>query len=173
MAATDPLLRIHVASPCTMSWNAMEGSDRTRYCSKCELTVYNLSGMTRGEAEALIRAREGRLCVRLFRRADGTVLTRDCPSGFRAARRRVLAIAASGVAALVTVAGWATMAAPGMRRREPFSSWIRWLDRSSQSVDDLDGEYALGDSGDADETEPGDDGPEWVEEAPEEESREG
>jgi len=26
MAATDPLLRIHVASPCTMSWNAMEES---------------------------------------------------------------------------------------------------------------------------------------------------
>jgi hypothetical protein len=40
---------------------------------------YNLSGLSGAEAEALIRDNEGQLCVRSYRRADGTVLTGDCP----------------------------------------------------------------------------------------------
>jgi hypothetical protein len=144
MAATDPLTGLRVASPCDMSWEAMEGNDRARHCSKCRLTVYDISGMTRDEAAALIRAREGRLCVRFFRRADGTVLTRDCPWGFRAARRRVLALAASGAAALATLSSWAVLAAPGLRRSEPFASWLRWIERSPRTIDD-DGEVFLGD----------------------------
>jgi hypothetical protein len=35
------------------------------------------------EAERLVVEKEGRLCVRFHRRADGTVLTRDCPVGLR------------------------------------------------------------------------------------------
>jgi len=46
--------------------------------------VFNLSAMTRGEAERLVQNKgEGRLCVRFFRRADGTLLTEDCPVGLR------------------------------------------------------------------------------------------
>ena len=32
---------------------------------------------------------EGRICVRYFKRADGTVLTRDCPVGWKAVKRNV------------------------------------------------------------------------------------
>jgi len=55
--------------------------ERVRHCGECKLNVYNLSEMTQTEAEGLIRKHEGRLCVRYYQRADGTVLTRNCPVG--------------------------------------------------------------------------------------------
>ncbi|HKX30550.1 MAG TPA: hypothetical protein VJ302_22865, partial [Blastocatellia bacterium] len=63
--------------------------DRVRFCSQCNLNVYNLSGLTRPEAEDLINRAEGGLCVRFYRRSDGTILTRNCPVGLRTIRRRV------------------------------------------------------------------------------------
>jgi hypothetical protein len=85
---TSPLDRIQIASPCSMSWDAMKGDDRMRFCGSCQLNVYNLSGMSRAEAEQLVLKKEGRLCVRFFRRDDGTLLTQDCPVGWAALRRR-------------------------------------------------------------------------------------
>src|SRR5688572_18299741 len=82
---------IQIASPCTASWEAMTGDDRSRFCSECRLSVYNIAAMTREEAEALIVEKEGRLCARIYRRADGTVLTRDCPVGLRAVRAKMVA----------------------------------------------------------------------------------
>ena len=67
----------------------MIGTERQRYCGECKLNVYNLSGMTRPEAENLIMNAEGRLCVRFFKREDGTVLTQDCPVGWKALKKRV------------------------------------------------------------------------------------
>ena len=86
---TNPLNNIKIASPCSQDWNEMIGTDRKRFCGECKLNVYNLSGMSRGEAENLLVNWEGRLCVRFFRRADGTVLTKDCPVGWQAIKRRV------------------------------------------------------------------------------------
>jgi len=80
---------MQIASPCRADWNAMDGNDRLRFCAQCGLNVYNLAGMRRAEAEMLLRARGARLCVRFFRRADGTVLTQDCPVGLAAIRRRL------------------------------------------------------------------------------------
>ncbi|HZU37633.1 MAG TPA: hypothetical protein VFA18_17060 [Gemmataceae bacterium] len=74
---------LKVASPCPAAWSGMAGDNQVRFCSKCSLHVYNLSAMTRSEAEAIVQEAEGRLCVRLYRRADGTVLTQDCPLGWR------------------------------------------------------------------------------------------
>jgi hypothetical protein len=45
--------------------------------------------MTRYAAETLVAEREGRLCVRFYRRADGTVITRDCENAWRRAGKRV------------------------------------------------------------------------------------
>jgi hypothetical protein len=52
--------------------------------------------MTREEAEALIMNAEGRLCVRFYKRRDGSVITEDCPVGWARLkhRTRVLATAA-------------------------------------------------------------------------------
>jgi hypothetical protein len=74
---------IQIASPCPASWASMKGDDRARHCSSCDRTVYDLSRLTADQAAALIRAKEGSLCVRLFRRSDGRVLTADCPVGLR------------------------------------------------------------------------------------------
>jgi hypothetical protein len=66
----------------------MYGDEKVRFCRECKLNVYNLSGMSRTEAERLLMNSEGRLCVRFFRRGDGTVLTQDCPVGWRAIKKR-------------------------------------------------------------------------------------
>jgi hypothetical protein len=85
MAKTlKPLHELQMASPCPASWDQMKGDDKVRFCGECRLNVYNLSAMGRREAEELVRQREGRLCVRFYRRADGTVLTQDCPGGLAA-----------------------------------------------------------------------------------------
>lgn len=106
--ARRPVLdQIRVATPCTADWNQMTGDDRTRHCGECRKNVYNLSGMTREEAEALIRERNGDLCVRYYQRADGTILLADCTVGVERLRRRgkVAARAAALVAGGLVVAG--------------------------------------------------------------------
>ncbi len=70
-------------------------ADTVRHCDLCRLNVYNLSAMTRREAEDLIAQREafpeGRLCIQMTRRLDGTVVTRDCAPLRRALRLARLA----------------------------------------------------------------------------------
>jgi hypothetical protein len=83
------LRNVQVAAPCKVNWDEMLGDDRVRFCGQCSLNVYNLSSMTRADAEALIARTEGRLCVKFYRRFDGSVITKDCPIGIRAIRRRV------------------------------------------------------------------------------------
>src|SRR4051794_36429234 len=80
----DLLDDIRIASPCTARWDGMVGDDRARHCGSCDKMVYDLSRMTADQAATLIRSKEGSLCVRLFRRPDGRVLTADCPEGLRA-----------------------------------------------------------------------------------------
>lgn len=78
----------------------MIGGDRVRFCGQCELNVYNLSAMSTLEAESLIARTEGRLCVRYYRRKDGSIITQDCPVGLRALKQhasRVRRAAASAV----------------------------------------------------------------------------
>ncbi len=90
MARFDsPLDRVRIAAPCSADWDQMIGTDRVRFCAQCSLNVYNLSSMTRNDAESFIARNEGRLCVRFYRRADGSILTRNCPVGLRAIHRRL------------------------------------------------------------------------------------
>jgi hypothetical protein len=91
---------IRIASPCPAKWDAMSGDERARHCGSCEKTVYNISALTADEAAELIAAHEGKLCIRMFRRSDGTVITRDCPVG-RAERIRK-----SIRAMIVSAASW-------------------------------------------------------------------
>ncbi len=95
--------RLRVATPCPISWEQMTGDARVRFCDHCQLNVYNISELSRAEAETLIASTEGRICARLYRRADGSVLTKDCPVGLRALRMRVSKRAAAVFAALVSI----------------------------------------------------------------------
>jgi hypothetical protein len=102
-----PLLEdVRVASPCTVSWEAMSGDDRVRFCGQCEKNVYNLSAMARAAAERLLAEREASICVRLYRRADGTVLTADCPVGLRKKRVRRAVASAAGASVMAASVGY-------------------------------------------------------------------
>src|ERR1700757_150488 len=87
----DALLNnIRIASPCPANWDSMVGDDRVRHCAECDLNVYNFSVMTKLEVLELLKQRNGqRLCARFYHRADGTLLTRDCPWSLRAMARKV------------------------------------------------------------------------------------
>lgn len=103
----NPLDHVQVAAPCKADWNQMIGSEQVRFCGLCKLNVFNLSGMSRLEAEALIARTEGRICVRFYRRFDGSIITQDCPVGLRAIQRRVSyltkAILAAGLTFLASI----------------------------------------------------------------------
>src|SRR5678815_339909 len=126
--------RVGVASPCTVDWNDMTGDDRVRHCGQCRLQVYNLSAMTADQAVAFVTEREGRTCIRFYRRADGTMLTQDCPVGLRAARLAAARSMARMAAAISFLVGGAAMLGSGrnpfqarVRQLEPFATISRWL----------------------------------------------
>jgi hypothetical protein len=90
-----PILdNIRIASPCRADWNAMTGDERMRHCNQCDKKVFDLSELTRVEAEALIVENNGELCARYYQRRDGRIMTSDCRAGIIAARKlKVVAIA--------------------------------------------------------------------------------
>ncbi len=97
----NPLDNIKVASPCSAKWNEMYGDERKRFCKDCSLNVYNLSGMTKGDAENLIIDSEGVVCVQIHRRSDGTILTKNCPVGWKKLKKEVSYIATATFAVLI------------------------------------------------------------------------
>src|SRR4051812_25938227 len=99
----DQLATLRIAAPCPASWDEMAGDERVRHCAMCSLNVYNFAEMTRAEVRELLVRTEGRICARLYRRADGTVLTRDCPVGLRAVRRRVSKMAGAALKAVFSL----------------------------------------------------------------------
>jgi len=105
MSTNSPNIeRLRIATPCPVSWDQMNGDNRVRFCDHCRLNVYNISELSKLEAQKLIASQEGWLCARLFRRADGTILTKDCPVGLRALRLRVSRRVAAVFAAVAGIA---------------------------------------------------------------------
>jgi hypothetical protein len=103
-AAKLNLANIRIAAPCPSSWEKMIGDERVRHCSECNLNVYNLSAMTEREIEQLLEAHQGRrLCTRFYRRADGTVLTRNCPWSLRAIARKTSRFASGVLTACMSI----------------------------------------------------------------------
>lgn len=86
--------RLYVATPCTADWDKMTGDERTRFCSLCTKKVFNISDMSRNDAEEFLQANVAiKKCVRFYRRKDGTILTDDCPVGLRKIRNAALFLA--------------------------------------------------------------------------------
>lgn len=69
----------------------MSGDERVRMCAACRKHVYNFTAMRTEEVRELVQKTEGRVCGRFFQRADGTVMTADCPVGLRKLRRTAAA----------------------------------------------------------------------------------
>lgn len=99
-------LDLRIASPCDESWANMKGDERSRHCARCKLNVFNVKELSEQEVRALFLKTEGRVCGQIFRRPDGTVLTRDCPTGLARVRRRALAAITLAVTMLVAVVGY-------------------------------------------------------------------
>ena len=93
---------LRIATPCPKAWEQMAGDERVRFCDQCQLNVYNIAELSRTDVEKLIASSEGRICARLYRRVDGTVITKDCPVGLRALRLRVSKRVAAMFAAMVS-----------------------------------------------------------------------
>ena len=84
----------------------MIGNDRVRHCASCKKDVHDLSAMTREEIDAFLdrAASTGPTpCVSLFQRADGTILTADCPVGVRRRRIRGLLAVTLGAGAMAVI----------------------------------------------------------------------
>ena len=109
---------IRVGTPCSEDWSAMTGDDRAKHCAKCEKTVYNLSELTEDEAEELILSRRVDLCVKFYRRTDGTLVTASCPTGVFGGQRRKLARATAALMAAGTMIAGAAFAG-GNRAETP------------------------------------------------------
>ncbi len=97
----------------------MIGSERKRYCGECKLNVYNLSGMSKAEAENLILTAEGRLCVRFYQRADGSVITEDCPVGWAKVKQRTKAYVTALASLIFTFFGAIGLVTAFKRIAEP------------------------------------------------------
>ena len=120
----SPLDNLHIAAPCHANWDEMTGDERSRFCKLCTKHVYNLSVMTRAEAEALIVEKEGKLCVQYAKRADGTIISDNCPVGLRTVRDSLRWIGA-GVAAVLAFSGACLAAALGNNARPAsFKDWF-------------------------------------------------
>jgi hypothetical protein len=107
------LQQIRVAAPCAARWEEMEGDEKVRFCEACRLHVYNLSAMDVEEAADRISQEDGRLCVRFYRRNDGTILTRDCPAGVEDARQRRRKVVWGAAAAVLGLGAASGLGTPG------------------------------------------------------------
>jgi len=99
----SPLENVRIASPCSADWDSMYGDDQKRFCKECKLNVYNLSGMTREDAERLVTNADGRLCVRFYKRPDGTIITQDCPVGWAKIKQRTRLYATAAMSMLMAL----------------------------------------------------------------------
>jgi hypothetical protein len=67
-------LHLPIADPCHEDWDAMDPTERGRFCQKCTKEVHDLSSMDEAQARALLRARAGaRICVRYEHDDEGRI----------------------------------------------------------------------------------------------------
>src|ERR1051326_4703004 len=95
--------RISIPIQCHADWELMVGDDRVRYCESCEKKVYNLSALTKRQAEALVAEHGGKLCARIYQRPDGSILTQNCPEGIRGLSAKIARRAGAVLSAMLSV----------------------------------------------------------------------
>jgi len=81
----------------------MKGNDQVRFCEHCDLSVHNLSQMTRHQAERLVARSSGRLCVQFVPDANGKPLLAQAGLKLHRISRRVSRIAAGAFTATLSV----------------------------------------------------------------------
>ena len=117
-----------IAAPCHVKWEDMTGDDKQRFCGDCKLNVLNAEAMTDDEVrQALLKAQNGeRVCMQIYKRADGTILTQNCPQGIKLLRERARQAAAWFAGALSMLLSTAVSAAPGTKSDTTNKSKPTW-----------------------------------------------
>jgi len=133
MKRQTDVLNLRVASPCHVGWETMSGDDRVRFCDSCKLNVYDLGGLTTTEIKSLISETEGGICGRLHRRADGKIITRDCPVGLQAVRRRVKRLAVGVFATIVSACSVVFSQSAKRYQTQPFQQLKLERDKLNQA----------------------------------------
>jgi hypothetical protein len=109
---------LRIATPCPVAWSSMRGDDFVRFCDRCQKNVYNVATLGPAETISLIKRKEGPACLLLTRRADGTVVTGDCWSQLRRARKRGLVALALAAPVILATQLWSQ--ALGLRALRSF-----------------------------------------------------
>lgn len=89
---------IEIPKPCEVPWASMKGNDRVRFCGQCSKNVYNISALSEKQAMKLLIDNEGKVCISMLKRADGTIVSDNCPPILRPVRnsfRRLAAVYAA------------------------------------------------------------------------------
>ena len=95
----------------------MNGDERVRFCQSCAKSVYNLSAMTRREAQKFVALNAGKVCVRYVRLPNGKVLTAD--TKLHKITRRASQIAAGVFSATLTLSAITNAQTPTQPKTEP------------------------------------------------------
>lgn len=111
----DVIKEAIVAVPCPAKWSEMVGDDKVRLCAQCNLNVHNTRMMTDEEVLQLVldAASGKRVCGKLYRRSDGTLLTQNCPVGLARFHQRAKQAASWIAGVLAVLISSAVQAAPG------------------------------------------------------------
>ncbi|MCW5823432.1 MAG: hypothetical protein KIT34_11565 [Cyanobacteria bacterium TGS_CYA1] len=89
MESESPLDNLVLSFPCPVSWESMDGNERERLCRQCSKKVYNISDLSKKDAEKLLKVNDGKkMCYTFFVRQDGTIKTDNCPSILRPVREK-------------------------------------------------------------------------------------
>lgn len=103
-ARKTSLDKIEITSPCNANWDEMAGSEQIRFCTECNKYVYNLSAMTRRDAEDLVATRRSQMCTRMIRDLNGGTITVDSLPPVRLLGRRPGPIASTVVSTILSIA---------------------------------------------------------------------
>lgn len=112
MSSESRLNRIKVSSPCTAEWDSMIGDHRFRFCEHCNLTVHDVSEMTKNQVFRLIADSKGSVCVRYRRDAEGTPIIASRPQKLHQIKRRTSRIAAGAFSASLCIGGVSIKGSP-------------------------------------------------------------
>jgi hypothetical protein len=93
--------QLKIVSPCSTDWDQMAGDEKKRFCSECNKFVYDFSQMTRRQVEAMVSIHQGRMCARITRLPDGSLLTLETPPAHPIVDRRASTVVNATLAAIL------------------------------------------------------------------------
>ncbi len=86
----SPLDYLFLSYSCPVEWSTMEGDELERLCRQCDKKVYNISSLSKKEAEALLQKNESNgTCYNFYLRPDGTIKVDNCPKILRPMRKKL------------------------------------------------------------------------------------